>query len=192
MTDWAVYFEAQAPQRVVLNLMAPGPYTTELQVTGAGPGLDEVRDRADELMDQLADYGAVAAAGECSWSVQLTVPAESSAKAVAEAQKLVAKAAARAGLPKWPIVRLEAVWDELVEAEQRQSPLPQLLGSQEVVEALGVSRQRFHELRSDGRFPEPVIQLAATPLWLRSAVDAFLEDWDRRPGRRAEGVVSAD
>ena len=24
MTDWAVYFEAQAPQRVVLNLIAPG------------------------------------------------------------------------------------------------------------------------------------------------------------------------
>ena len=49
--------------------------------------------------------------------------------------------------------------------------------------------KRFHELRARNDFPEPVLQLAATPLWLRSAIDAFLEGWDRRPGRRTEATL---
>jgi hypothetical protein len=169
MRDWSVYLETLAPD-------------------GAGAPYDMFA-RASALMDLLTEQGAVTAADERSWSVQMAVTAESSAEALAAAGELVAKAAARAGLPDWPLVRLEAVWDELVESEQAESPLPQLLGSQEVAEALGVSRQRLGQLRARPDFPQPVLQLAATPLWLGSAIDAFLEGWDRRPGRRNEPVV---
>jgi predicted DNA-binding transcriptional regulator AlpA len=169
MPYWSVYLEALAPE-------------------GAGVPHD-LFGLASTLMDLLSEHGAVTSAGDRSWSVQLSVTAKSSSDALDRAQELVAKAAVHVGLPDWPFVRVEAVWDELIDAEQSESPLPQLLGSQEVVEALGVSRQRFHELRARKDFPEPVLQLAATPLWLRSAIDAFLEGWDRRPGRRNEATL---
>jgi hypothetical protein len=51
------------------------------------------------------------------------------------------------------------------------------------MKVLGVTRQRLHELRTAGRFPLPLVDLAATPVWLRSTVESFLEHWDRRPGR---------
>ena len=140
-------------------------------------------------MDRLADYGASAAADPASWSVQFSLEAESSREAADHGHQVVSKAVAAAGLPDWPIVRVEAVRSEVVDREQLISPLPQLLGTQEVAAMLGVSRQRLYELRSSGRFPEPVAELAATPLWLRSAIAAFIELWDRRPGRRAAADV---
>lgn len=170
MREWTVYVEALAPE-------------------GAPEASPDVV--ASALMDQLADYGASASADEGSWSVQFSVEAESTSEAADHGRELVDKAAAAAGLPDWPLARLEAVWSALVERELLDSPLPQLLGTHEVAEALGVSRQRLHELRTTGRFPEPVAELRATPLWLRSAVDAFLEDWDRRPGRRRGGPSAA-
>jgi predicted DNA-binding transcriptional regulator AlpA len=58
-----------------------------------------------------------------------------------------------------------------------------ILGTTEVVELLGVSRQRIHELRTAGRFPEPMVELAAGPIWLRSGIEAYLETWSRKAGR---------
>jgi len=87
------------------------------------------------------------------------------------------------GLPEWPVVRLEAVREDVLDAELRRSPFPSIVGTREVTEMLGISRQRLHELRRDGRFPEPMVELAAGPIWLRAAVEAFLRIWDRRPGR---------
>ncbi len=59
----------------------------------------------------------------------------------------------------------------------------QLLGIAEIASLLGVSRQRVYELRAKPQFPRPVAELAAGPVWARSAVEAFLGRWDRRPGR---------
>lgn len=165
MPEWAVYVEAVAPEGA--------PTATSAEVV------------AEVLMDKLAGYGASAAAGERSWSAQFSVEAESATEAASQGGELVAKAVAVAGLPDWPLARLEAVLSDLVDRDLDEPLLPQLLGTHEVAEALRVSRQRFHELRTSGRFPEPVAELRSTSLWLRSAVDAFLEGWDRRPGRRS-------
>ncbi len=171
MREWTIYIEAMAPEGAEASTPA-----------------DVV---ASALMDQLADNGASASADERSWSIQFLVEAESSPEAADQGRELIDKAVASAGLPDWPLVRLEAVWTDLVARKLLESPLPQLLGTHEVAAALGVSRQRFHELRTSGRFPEPIAELRSTPLWLRSAVDAFLEGWDRRPGRRGRGPSAA-
>jgi hypothetical protein len=45
-----------------------------------------------------------------------------------------------------------------------------------------MSRQLIHELRSAGRFPEPMVELAAGPSWLQPAIEAFAAT--PRPGGR--------
>jgi predicted DNA-binding transcriptional regulator AlpA len=61
-----------------------------------------------------------------------------------------------------------------------------LVGTAEIAELLGVSRQRVHQLTSRDDFPAPVAVLASATIWEREAV----EEWARRTGRqRADGEV---
>lgn len=52
-----------------------------------------------------------------------------------------------------------------------------ILGTAEVAEVLGVSKQRIHALRKMADFPEPVTVLASTPVWHRAEVVHFLSKW---------------
>lgn len=52
-----------------------------------------------------------------------------------------------------------------------------ILGTSEVAEVLGVSKQRIHALRKMAEFPDPVKTLASTPLWDKEAVLQFLAKW---------------
>jgi len=138
-----------------------------------------------------------------SWLVRLRVEAQSPHEAVAAGESIVAGYIEDPGLPNWPVVRIQAALTDRLEDEaafeiyDAKNPdevvwdsewvkviaAPDLVGTQEVRKILGLSRQRLHELRSEGRFPQPVLDLASGPLWLRPAVEQFIESWDRRPGR---------
>jgi hypothetical protein len=52
-----------------------------------------------------------------------------------------------------------------------------ILGTAEVAEVLGVSKQRIHALRKMVEFPEPIVQLASTPLWDKEDIMSFLTKW---------------
>jgi predicted DNA-binding transcriptional regulator AlpA len=54
-----------------------------------------------------------------------------------------------------------------------------LMGTTEIAEMLGVSRQRADQLSHSERFPEPVAVIAAGRIWLRSDV----ERWAAATGR---------
>lgn len=162
--DWSVLFANQAPE-------------------GADDLLDEDDHRVDDLLDVLADFAPVAVSGGPRWSVAITLEAAAPHDALGMAGQLVEEAAMKVGLPRWPIVRAEAVRDDEQERELREPNFPAVIGTAEVTELLGVSRQRLYELRTAGRFPEPMTELAAGPVWLRSTVDSFLENWNRKPGR---------
>jgi predicted DNA-binding transcriptional regulator AlpA len=55
-----------------------------------------------------------------------------------------------------------------------------LVGSTEIAEMLGVSRQRVDQImRTDDSFPEPEVELHAGRVWKR----ADIERWARRVGR---------
>jgi serine/threonine protein kinase len=65
-------------------------------------------------------------------------------------------------------------------------------GVTEVAELIGISRQRFADLRARADFPEPVAELASGPVWDIDAVRRWAESGVRRgPGRppRDERVV---
>jgi hypothetical protein len=145
---------------------------------------EEIYDRLPELMEVMADFAAIPAGDSSGWSVTLAVEDDFGPYAASNAGTLVTEYAAKVGLPAWPITAIEVTRADLVDAEQTVPNFPDLVGSQEVAEMLSVSRQRLHELRTSGRFPEPMVNLAATPVWLRQAISTFIQSWDRRPGRR--------
>ncbi|NBQ47120.1 MAG: DNA-binding protein [Sphingobacteriia bacterium] len=42
-----------------------------------------------------------------------------------------------------------------------------ICGTAEVAEMLGIAKQRIHALRKNPEFPQPIIKIAATPIWDR-------------------------
>jgi hypothetical protein len=157
--QWTVLVEAGAPDAGQLS----GPDLTR-QLTAA-------------FSRVLAIHGGEAAGEARYWSARVVVaenepssPVHNGEQAALYGRKLVLDAARQVGLPDWPIGRVEAV--------------PGLLGAQEAATALGVSRQRFHQLRQSGRFPVPLAELRSGPVWSRSIVESFLDRWLRSPGPR--------
>lgn len=61
--------------------------------------------------------------------------------------------------------------------DERTIKTADILGTSEVAEVLGVSKQRIHGLRKLAEFPEPFKMLASTPLWDRAEVMDFLSRW---------------
>ena len=53
------------------------------------------------------------------------------------------------------------------------------MGTAEIAKLLGVSRQRVSQLSHSEGFPEPVVRLAAGPVWQT----ADIEHWARETGR---------
>jgi hypothetical protein len=91
--------------------------------------------------------------------------------------------ASEAGLPEWPIDRLEALTFAEHDRELEAPLIPELIGVAEVAQLFGVSRQRVSELRHRRGFPTPVAELRAGPVWARPSLTVFLSTWERRPGR---------
>lgn len=57
-------------------------------------------------------------------------------------------------------------------------------GVSEVAERLGISRQRFSEVRDRNDFPDPVAELSGGPIWDLADIDRWLSSGTRRgPGR---------
>jgi hypothetical protein len=93
------------------------------------------------------------------------------------------EAAAKVGLPAWPLARLEVKSDEEVDLELSRPSFPQLVGVTEVARLLDVTRQRASILAQGAEFPAPVAVLAAGPVWTLPSVRRFTEAWARRAGR---------
>lgn len=63
-----------------------------------------------------------------------------------------------------------------------------LVGTAEAAEILGVERPRIGRWRERGIMPEPIRQLAATPLWTKDQIKALRDD---RKGMRRRPPVKA-
>ena len=164
MRDWAIYIEAWAPE--------------------GKPGSIDVSDsRVSDFADMLAPFGAVTSVDHFRWAVQITIAADTALDAAQSGTTTTLVAASQCRFPDWPIERLEVVDVDRRDAELAMSNFPDLVGTTEVADLLGVSRQRIHELRKAGRFPQPMVELSGVPIWLRAAIVAFDEGWERKVGR---------
>jgi predicted DNA-binding transcriptional regulator AlpA len=166
MREWSVLIEAWAPADQVGSL-------------------DVGDSRVSDFADALVPMGAVVSVDQHRWSVRLTVELATADAAVEYAEDVVQRLAVECRFPAWPILRLEVVDAELLDAELEASNFPDLVSTAEACEILGVTRQRIHELRVAGRFPEPMVTLSGNPIWLRAAIMAFGERRNKKPGRPA-------
>jgi hypothetical protein len=145
-------------------------------------------DATDELMAMLEDHDGVVSSGQGSWSATISAQAPGAAEAVAYGSGLIEKLAVKADMPTWPVVRAEAVRQDVLDAENSRPTLPELVSAPEAADILGVSSQRLHELASGkAGFPEPMYELRTGKLWLRGAIEAFGRRWDPKPGRPRQG-----
>lgn len=133
-----------------------------------------------EPHDGIAGGGA----GDTAYDATVGISAEDASFAAAEATTLLTRAAAEAGLPAWPIVRVETIREDVADAELARPDLPDLVAGPEVAGILGVNRQRVHQLaHGHPQFPRPLYRLGVGSLWDRAAIDAFGAEWERKPGR---------
>jgi hypothetical protein len=152
----------------------------------AGEPISEVDDASvDVFMDLLKAYDGVVGNSDRSWTATVSIEKPDPRQAVADAVLLIQSLAETAGMPAWPMVRAEAVRDDVLEADNARSTLPDLVSAPEAAEILRVSPQRLHEIADRRGFPKPVYELRTGKLWLRPAIEAFDRLWERKPGRPA-------
>ena len=146
----------------------------------------------DELMALLEEHDGVVSSGTGSWSATISTRADGTVEATIAGSSLIEKMAAKADMPAWPVVRAEAIRQDVLDAENGRLTLPELVSAPEAAEILGVSSQRVHELAAGkAGFPEPLYELRTGKLWLRDAIDAFGRRWERKPGRPSKGALPA-
>jgi hypothetical protein len=167
------------------------PFNVRVE-TRAPRVIQDVTDKnaADELMDLLEDYDGIVSSGPRSWAAVITIPAAGPREAAIAGEMLIEEMAAKAGMPEWPAVRVEAIRQDVLAEQLDRTLLPDLVSTPEAADILGVSPQRLHQIvgeRSD--FPAPAYELRTGKLWLRSAIQAFGER-KRMPGRPRRAAVA--
>lgn len=71
----------------------------------------------------------------------------------------------------------------------QEPALPGLVGAGELADLLGAGQQRVYQFVQRDDFPDPVLRLAAGPLWLASNVRAFRRQRPKQGGRAASGAA---
>jgi hypothetical protein len=90
--------------------------TVEARTEGTGLIDDEAVEKFLDLSEPYS--GSVSTGGEpLRWNATVSLEAESAADAVTEAARLLTLLAADAGLPVWPVVRTEAVREDVLDDE---------------------------------------------------------------------------
>ena len=162
--EWNVRMETTAPEVVEED---------QLAIYGAA---------FDDLLAKLEPFGASGGLGPEGWDLVVTVEAGDPYRAMDEGSNTIFGAMSAVGLPIWKINELRVVESELDWAHNEEPTFPDVVGVAEVLQMLGISKQRLSQLRQAGRFPEPMLELKATPLWLRSGIEGFMQ-WRRDEGR---------
>ena len=138
----------------------------------------------DLFSDLLAEHHGFAGLSSSGWTAPLSVEAEDASEAQRKAVGLTVELAAKAGIGEHQVVLTEVALAEVHDAALERSNFPDVVGAGEVLDILGVSKQRLHQLRTDRRFPLPMLELKSGPIWMRQAIERWAEvEWKRTPGR---------
>jgi hypothetical protein len=171
-------------------------YSVAIETWGAG--IDSLEDEAivevASMLNELGAEGAATSVGGLAGGIGATFgvvdpehglrePGDTLAEVTRRAVNVFVTACEKAGVPFTGIASLEVTEDRYVDLQLETEP-ERDVGTAEVAEFLGVSKQRVSELRSADRMPAPVAELRSGPVWAVSSLQRFVDGWDRRPGRR--------
>jgi hypothetical protein len=160
-------------------------WTVSFDATGDSG--EVLEDALEEFLDLLVDRGgavnASSAGDRYGANFSVAEPVQNAAEAVAVGYDVFTALAEKAGLPTWPVVRTDAMTSDEQDRDLERSTFPELIGVSEVADILGVTRQRASALAKSPGFPDPVAILASGPVWTRSSLSRFIDEWPRREGR---------
>lgn len=142
------------------------------------------------LVDELADVaGAVSARADgrgFSATVSIDIdPGQDEVDALEAARSRLSRSTRKLHLPLWSIDAVEILTYDEQDRRLATPVLPELVGTAEIAEVLGVSKSRVGQLRSNDLFPAPVAELASGPVYTRPSIQRFVDEWKRQPGRPA-------
>lgn len=157
--------------------------TTRLPAGAVG-----LEDAAEMIATKLADFAPAVAVSPDFVTVRIADEGNSAEDVVISAVAKVRSAFESMG---WPgsVVEVEAADWTTFEQRLGEPTYPELAGITEIAELLGTSRQRASELARSVRFPTPLAELAAGPVWTKSAITRFVDEWERKPGRPRSKTV---
>ncbi|MEX1009678.1 MAG: hypothetical protein WD271_17810 [Acidimicrobiia bacterium] len=155
------------------------------EVHGEAPA--RLDDALEEFVDLLVDRGGAVscstAGDRYGATFSLEEGVENATAAVALGHDVFTALAEKAGLPRWPVVRAEALRFDELDREIETPNFPGLVGVSEIADILGVTRQRASALAKTPAFPAAVATLASGPVWTRPSLNRFVEEWPRKEGR---------
>lgn len=138
-------------------------------------------DSLDLVHEHLAGHQAAVGrepGPEHTWSATVTLEANTLRQATATALELVEGATGER--PNG----VEVLPQETADLRAGFPSIPPLVGYAEIADMLGVSRQRAAQLAAEhDTFPQAVVTTAAGPLRVRSQVEAWGRNRNRKPGR---------
>lgn len=135
-----------------------------------------------DILDALVEHHPSAALAANGGSISLTVSAPDAVQAAALIPQILAKAQPITGAAT--VVSLEILSEDAFQASLDEPEIPDLVGLTEIAEMAGVSRQRANAIVKQDSFPSPVLTLAAGQFRTRTAVQNWVENWTRKPGRK--------
>lgn len=146
-------------------------------------GVPPREDQTIALTETLAGRNPTASALGVWIEAGFDVRAASVTAATLEAMSIWEKALVDIGLADRPTVSLVIQTRDFVDAENARGALPEMVGIGEVAELLGLSRQRASQVARSSRFPTPIAELKAGPVFTKASVERFARSWARKPGR---------
>lgn len=126
-----------------------------------------------QLLEALAPHSPSATSMSEAIAAAVDVISDDFETAISLARRLVDDAFLRLDLPTGDIEHVDATPLEII--MRRADELPDVLGIAEIAEALGVSRQRAHQLTSTKNFPVEIGRVRATRLWSRQDIEEFVK-----------------
>lgn len=150
-------------------------------------------DHADEVVDALKRYRPAISYRRHTMSANFCIRSHAPMRAAESGFRVFRSALEKAGIKAhdYRVSGVEIQSLEGLDRSLKESHVADLVGVAELAKILKVSRQRASELARSPDFPKPIANLAAGPVWKKSAIGRHIRSWLRRPGRPRGVAVPA-
>lgn len=146
-------------------------------------------DDALELMERLHEYGAVATLTPDGkrLEVALSITNTSATQGLQEALRIMQHDPITTAAT---ITSIEVINEQDVAHNLTKPVYPEVVGYAEIARMTGVSRQRARMFPHSPGFPTPVIETAQGPLYLKTAIEAWAQRRNTKPGTRTKSFTA--